>query len=157
MTSSTKTMILNILKITLSVLGALFVVLAVIDLPADLKSLTVEDQEAAMANTKLGMMTSFTLFIVILGAILILAFFLFGLITDTKKTLKAVLGYALAGVAFLLFYLMAKGTVTPVAVKDGIAASTLKATEAGLYLTIFMVIVGFALMLVGPLFRYIKK
>jgi hypothetical protein len=157
MTSINKSMTLNILKIVLSVLGALFVVLAVVELPADLKSLTVEDQEAAMNNGKLGLMTTFTLFIVILGAILILGFFLVGLITDTKKTLKAVLGYALAGVAFLLFYAMAKGTVTPVAVKDGIAASTLKATEAGLYLTIFMVIVGFALMLVGPLFRYIKK
>jgi hypothetical protein len=157
MTSVKKTMFLNILKVVLGVLGVLFVLLAVVDLPADLKSLTVEDQEAALNNSKLGLMTSFTLFIVILGAILIVGFFLFGLITDTKKTLRAVLGYALAGLAFLIFYAIAKGSVTPVAVKDGISSSTLKATEAGLYLTIFMVVIGFVLMLVGPLFRYIKK
>lgn len=157
MNSSNKTTILNILKVVLGVLGALFVVLAVLSLPADLKSQTVEAQQAAMQNGKLGLMTGFTIFIVILGAVLILGFFLFGLITDTKKTLRAVLGYAIAGVAFLLFYLVAKGTMTPIAFKDGVSTSTLKATEAGLYLTIFMVAVGFILMLVGPLFKYIKK
>lgn len=148
---------LNILKIALGVLGALFVLLAVAKLPADLKSLTVEEQDAAMNNGQLGLMTNFTLFLVLLGAILIVGFFLFGLINDPKKTVKAVIGYLAAGVGFLIFYAAAKGTVTPMAEKFGIEQSTLKATEAGLYLTIFMVIVGFALMLVGPLFRYIKK
>lgn len=157
MNSTNKSMILNILKIVFGVLGALFVLLAVFDLPADIKALTLDEKTQAFENPKLGLMMGYTMFIVILGAVLIVGFFLFGMITDTKKTLRAVLGYALAGLAFLLFYLFAKGSLTPVAIKDGIATSTLKATEAGLYLTFFMVIVGFALMLVGPLFRHIKK
>ncbi len=157
MNSTNKSMILNILKIVFGVLGALFVLLAVVELPADIKALTLDEKTAAFENPKLGLMMGYTMFIVILGAVLIVGFFLFGMITDTKKTLKAVLGYALAGLAFLLFYLFAKGSLTPVAIKEGIATSTLKATEAGLYLTFFMVIVGFALMLVGPLFRHIKK
>lgn len=157
MNSTNKSMILNILKIVFGVLGALFVLLAVFDLPADIKALTLDEKTQAFENPKLGLMMGYTMFIVILGAVLIVGFFLFGMITDTKKTLRAVLGYALAGLAFLLFYLFAKGSLTPVAIKDGISTSTLKATEAGLYLTFFMVIVGFALMLVGPLFRHIKK
>jgi hypothetical protein len=152
-----KNLMLNILKIALGVLGALFVLLAVVKLPADLKSLTVEEQQAALNNPQLSLVTNFTLFLVLLGAILIVVFFLFGLISDPKKTIRSVIGYLVAGVAFLIFYAAAKGTVTPMAEKFGIEQSTLKATEAGLYLTIFMVIVGFALMLVGPLFRYIKK
>jgi hypothetical protein len=152
-----KDTMLNVLKIAIGILGALFVVLAIANLPGDLKSLTVEEQNAAMNNSQLGLMTNFTLFVVLFGAILIVGFFAYGLINDPKKTVKAVAGYLAAGLAFLIFYAVAKGTVTPVAVKDGITSSTLKATEAGLYLTIFMVIVGFALMLVGPLFRYIKK
>ena len=152
-----KDMMLNILKIAIGILGALYVVLAIANLPGDLKSLTVEEQDAAMNNSQLGLMTNFTVFVVLFGAILIVGFFVYGLISDTKKTIKAVSGYLAAGLAFLIFYAVAKGTSTPVAVKDGISTSTLKATEAGLYLTIFMVIVGFALMLIGPLFRYIKK
>lgn len=152
-----KNMMLNILKIAIGILGALFVVLAIANLPGDLKSLTVEEQDAAMNNSQLGLMTNFTLFVVLFGAILIVGFFVYGLINDTKKTVKAVSGYLASGLAFLIFYALAKGTATPISVKDGVTNSTLKAAEAGLYLTIFMVIVGFALMLVGPLFRYIKK
>ena len=152
-----KNLLLNILKIVLGVLGVLFVLLAVVKLPADLKSLTLEDQEAAMNNSQLGLMTNFTIFLVLLGAILILGFFFYELVTNPKKTWKAVIGYILSGVAFLIFYAAAKGTVTPVAIKDGISHATLKATEAGLYLTIVMVVIGFILMLVAPLFRYLKK
>ncbi len=148
---------LNVLKIALGVLGSLFVLLAVMELPGDMKGLTLEEQQATYANSKLGLMTNFVMFVVILGAILVVAFFLYGLVTDTKKTLKAVIGYLLAGLGFLVFYAIAKGAITPAAVKHDVDVSTLKMTEAGLYLTIFMVIAGFALMLVGPLFRYLKK
>jgi len=157
MDSTKKSTLLNVLKIILAVVGAFFVVLAMFNLPADLKSLTLEDQNGAMNSGYLNLMTNFTIFIVILGAVLILAFFAYGLITDTKKSLKSVLGYALSGVGFLLFYVIAKGTATPFSQKEGIATSTLKATEAGIYLTIAMVLVGFFLMLVGGLFKYIKK
>lgn len=152
-----KDLMLNVLKIALGLLGALFVLLAVFELPGDMKSLTLEEQAATYENTKLGLMTNFVIFIVILGAILVVGFFLYGLVTDTKKTIKAVIGYLLAGLGFVVFYAVAKGTITPAAVKHGVEASTIKTTEAGLYLTLFMVVVGFALMLVGPLFRYIKK
>lgn len=152
-----KDLMLNVLKIALGLLGALFVLLAVFELPGDMKSLTLEEQAATYENTKLGLMTNFVIFIVILGAILVVGFFLYGLVTDTKKTIKAVIGYLLAGLGFVVFYAVAKGTITPAAVKHGVEASTIKITEAGLYLTLFMVVVGFALMLVGPLFRYIKK
>jgi cytochrome bd-type quinol oxidase subunit 2 len=152
-----KSNILNIDKIAIALLGSIFVLLAVVDLPADLKGLTVEDKDAVMANSKLALMTNFTLFTVVLGAILVVGFFAYGLVTDTKKTVRAVIGYLLAGLAFLLFYALAKGTPTTFSVDHDIAKSTLKATEAGMYLTIFMVVIGFILMLVGPLFRYIKK
>jgi hypothetical protein len=157
MNSTKKSMLLNVLKIVLGVLGALFVLLAVFALPGDVKELNLEEKTAALNNSKFGLMMGFTIFIVILGAVLIVGFFLFGLITDTKKTLKAVLSYAISGFAFLVLYVFAKGSLTQVAVKEGISTSTLKATEAGLYLTFFMVIVGFLLMLIGPFFKHIKK
>lgn len=150
-------MMLNILKIALGVLGALFVVLAVAELPSDFKALTVEERDATIINPKLVMMTNFTLFVILLGLILIVGFFLFGMVTNPKKTIKSVLGYLASGLAFFVFYAMAKGTPTEASEKFDIAQSTIKATEAGLYLTIVMVVIGFALMLLGPLFRYIKK
>ena len=148
---------LNILKLTLGILGSLFVLLAVLELPAELKGLTVEERDATLSNAKLGLMTNFTIFIVILGSLLIAAFFVFDLITNPKKSLKAVLGYALAALAFGIMYAMAGGSATPMSDALGIDQSTIKATEAGLYLTIFMVIIGFALILVGPLFKNFKK
>jgi hypothetical protein len=41
--------------------------------------------------------------------------------------------------------------------KDGIEEGTIKASEAGLYLAIFSIAVGFVAMLVSPLFRYLKN
>lgn len=157
MNSTKKSMFLNILKIVLGVLGALFVLLAIFALPGDVKELNLEEKTAAINNSKFGLMMGFTIFIVILGAVLVVGFFLFGLITDTKKTLKAVLSYAISGLAFLILYVIAKGSVTQFSIEEGISTSTLKATEAGLYLTFVMVIVGFLLMLVGPFFKHIKK
>jgi len=152
-----KNLILNILKIAIGVLGALFVILAVVNLPGDIKNVTVSERTAIMNNSQLGLMTNFTIFVIFLGALMIVGFFLYGLVTDTKKTLKSVIGYLLSGVVFFIMYALAKGTTTPAALKHGVETSALKATEAGLYLTIVMVAIGFILMLVGPLFRYLKK
>jgi hypothetical protein len=80
MNSTKKSMFLNILKIVLGVLGSLFVLLALFALPGDIKDLNLEEKTAAINNSKFGLMMGFTIFIVILGAVLVVGFFFFGLI-----------------------------------------------------------------------------
>jgi hypothetical protein len=159
MNDSKKLMMLNIIKIVLAVIGLILVALTIKEFSgiADIKDMTLDQKDAVIAKPILAGMTMFVLAVILLGAILIVAFFIFSVALDPKKALKSVAGYLLAGLAFLVFYFAVKGTMTPVAIEKGIETSTVKATEAGIYLTIAMVFVGFFLMLFGGLFKYIKK
>lgn len=159
MNDSKKMLMLNGIKIVLSVVGLIlvFATMYALNGMGVFKDMTYDEKNAVLNNNNLGMMTSFVMLVVLLGAMLIVGFFIFSLMLDPKKAIKSVVGYLLAGVAFFIFYLIAKGTMIQVAFDKGIEQSTVKATEAGIYLTIAMVVVGFVLILFGGLFKYIKK
>jgi hypothetical protein len=159
MNDSMKLMILNIVKIFLAIVGLILVVWTISSLSgtADFKDMSMAEKKELMNNSALSAMTQFVMWIVIIGAKLILLFFLFSIKLNPVSALKSVAGIILSAIAFLIFYLAAKGTMISVAVEKDIEQSVVKATEAGLYLTIFMVVVGFILMLFGGLFKYIKK
>lgn len=149
--------ILNVVKFVLAILGIVLVAWVIGSDPGSVSELTVEEKEAFIAGGSMSGSMNYALGIILVGIILIVGFFIYSLMLDTKKALKSVLGYAFAGVAFLIFYMFAGGEMTPVAMKDGIEEGTIKASEAGLYLAIFSIAVGFVAMLVSPLFRYLKN
>lgn len=159
MNDSKKMLMLNGIKIILSVVGLIlvFATMYALNGMGVFKDMTYDEKNVVLNNNNLGMMTSFVMLVVLLGAMLIVGFFIFSLALDPKKAIKSVVGYLLAGAAFFIFYLAAKGTMIQVATEKGIEQSTVKATEAGIYLTIAMVLVGFVLILFGGLFKYIKK
>jgi hypothetical protein len=159
MNDSKKMLLLNVIKIVLAVVGLILVFATIYALGGMgvFKDMTLDEKNTVLNNTNLGLMTTFVILIVLIGAALIVGFFVFSLALDPKKALKSVAGYLLATVAFFVFYLIAKGTMIQAAYDKGIEQSTVKATEAGIYLTIAMVVVGFVLMLFGGLFKYIKK
>jgi hypothetical protein len=149
--------ILNVVKFVLAILGIVLVAWVIGSDPGAVSELTVEEKEAFIASGSMSGSMNYALGIIVVGIVLIVGFFVYNLMLDTKKALKSVLGYAFAGVAFLIFYMFAGGEMTPVAMKDGIEEGTIKASEAGLYLAIFSIAVGFVAMLVSPLFRYLKN
>ena len=149
--------ILNIIKFVLAILGVILVAWVIGSDPGSISELTVEEKEAFIASGSMSGSMNYALGVILIGILLIVAFFVYSMMLDAKKALKSVIGYAIAGVAFLVFYMFAGGEMTPVAMKDGVDVGTIKASEAGLYLAIFAICIGFLAMLISPLFRYLKN
>jgi len=149
--------ILNIVKFVLGILGVVLVAWVIGSDPGSFNDLTMEQKEEFLNGGPMSGSMNYALGIILAGVILILGFFVYSLMLDAKKALKSVIGYAAAALLFFVFFGIAGGEMTPVALKDGIDESTIKASEAGLYLAIFAIAVGFVAMLVSPLFRYLKN
>lgn len=149
--------ILNIVKFVLAILGVVLVAWVIGSDPGSFNDLTMEQKEEFLNGGPMSGSMNYALGIILAGVILILGFFVYSLMLDAKKALKSVIGYVLAAVLFFLFYGVVGGEMTPVALKDGIDESTVKASEAGLYLAIFAIAAGFVAMLISPLFRYLKN
>jgi hypothetical protein len=149
--------ILNIVKFVLAILGVVLVAWVIGSDPGSFNDLTMEQKEEFLNGGPMSGSMNYALGIILAGVILILGFFVYSLMLDAKKALKSVIGYALAAALFFVFYGVVGGEMTPVALKDGIDESTVKASEAGLYLAIFAIAAGFVAMLISPLFRYLKN
>jgi hypothetical protein len=149
--------ILNIVKFVLAILGVVLVAWVIGSDPGSFNDLTMEQKEEFLNGGPMSGSMNYALGIILAGVILILGFFVYSLMIDAKKALKSVIGYVLAAVLFFVFYGVVGGEMTPVALKDGIDESTVKASEAGLYLAIFAIAAGFVAMLISPLFRYLKN
>jgi hypothetical protein len=149
--------ILNIVKFVLAILGVILVAWVIGSDPGAFNDLTMEQKEEFLNGAPMSGSMNYALGIIAAGILLILGFFVYSLVLDTKKALKSVIGYAAAALLFFVFYGIVGGEMTPVAMKDGVEASTVKASEAGIYLAIFAIAVGFVAMLVSPLFRYLKN
>lgn len=149
--------ILNVVKFVLAILGVVLVAWVIGSDPGAFNDLTMEQKEEFLNGGPMSGSMNYALGIILAGVILILGFFVYSLMLDAKKALKSVIGYALAAVLFFVFYGIVGGEMTPVALKDGIDESTVKASEAGLYLAIFAIAAGFLAMLISPLFRYLKN
>ena len=108
----------------------------------------------------MGFATSFTGIVFFLGVGLILLFFVVGLITNTKKTVKSIIGLVLALVVYLIFY-MAGTTDTNeslnLAESVQVADGTIRATTAGLYTVLFGTILGIVLWIIGPFLGRLRK
>jgi len=149
--------ILNIIKFVLAILGVVLVGWVIKSDPGSVSELTVDEKEAFIASGSMSGSMNYALGVILVGIILILGFFVYNLILDTKKALKSVVGYAIAAIAFFVIYMFVGGESTPTSEKFGVDVGTIKASEAGLYLALIAIALGFIAMLVSPLFRYLKN
>lgn len=149
--------ILNIVKFALALLGVVLVGWVIASDPGSVSELTVDQKEAFIDSASMSGSMNYALGVIVIGVILILGFFVYNLILDPRKALKSVIGYAIAAVVFFIFYMFVGGASTPTSEKFGVDVGTIKASEAGLYVALFAIAIGFLAMLVSPLFRYLKN
>ncbi len=121
---------------------------------------TVEEIEKFREGGSLSLAINFTMFVMITGVAVILVFFLAQLITNTKKTVYAIIGLLVALVVYLIFW--AAGTsdnyetlalTEDVMVEQG----TIVSTTAGIYTALIGVIIGFLVWFLSPLMGRMRK
>jgi hypothetical protein len=149
--------ILNVIKFVLAILGVVLVAWVIGSDPGSISELSLEEKEAFIASSPMSGSMNYAIGIIIVGVVLIIGFFIYNVFLDAKKAIKPVIGYIIALIAFFVFFMFAGGEMTPIAEKNGVDVSTIKMSEAGLYLAIFAILLGFIAMLISPLFRYLKN
>lgn len=157
MDSKKLNMILTILKVGLVALGVIAFLLILVNSPA---SDEVKEIEGFRDGGSMGFAVSYTGFILFAGIGLILIFFIQSLISNTKKTVKSIIGLIAALVVFLILYLMGTSdTNEMLAIKEEqyVSDGTLAQITAGLYTVLLGVIVGFLLAIFGPLMGKYRK
>lgn len=145
------------LNLMMSVLKIALVALGVIAFFLVLNGPNMDQEEAVreefLNGGKLAFSVGYTGFILFLGVGLILLFFVMQLITNTKKTLKSIMALLIAGLVFLIFYLMGTSdTNETLQLKEAqhVEPGTIAGTTAGLYTVMGGVIVGFLVWILSP-------
>lgn len=157
MDSKKLNMILTILKVGLVALGVIAFLLILVNSPS---SDELAEIEGFRDGGSMGFAVSYTGFILFAGIGLILVFFVQSLISNTKKTIKSIIGLIAALVVFLILYLMGTSdTNEMLAIKEEqyVSDGTLAQITAGLYTVLLGVIVGFLLAIFGPFMGKYRK
>ncbi|MBM3454521.1 MAG: hypothetical protein FJX80_05160 [Bacteroidetes bacterium] len=122
---------------------------------------SVTEGEAAMAefreSLEMDVAIWFTIGLMIFAISIVVAFFIWSLIIQPKKTILSIIGLAVCFLVYGIF--MGIGTsdnVQSLALKgDKISQGVVNTTSAGIYTIIFCLVVGFLVILIGPFFgRY---
>lgn len=148
---------MTILKVVLVAIGVLafFMVL----FGPNMDALEAEREEFR-EGAKMAFATSYTGFIFFLGIGLILLFFVVGLITNTKKTVKSIIGLIAALLVYLLFYMAGTSDTNEslrLAESVQVSASTIRSTTAGLYTVLLGIAVGILVWILGPFMGRLRK
>lgn len=157
MDSKKLTMFLTLLKIVLVIGGVLAFFMVAFGPNMDALE---ADRDEFRDGGAMGFATSFTGIVFFLGVGLILLFFVIGLITNTKKTVKSIIGLVLALVVYLIFYLAGTTDTNEslnLAESVQVADGTIRATTAGLYTVLFGTILGIVLWIIGPFLGRLRK
>jgi hypothetical protein len=103
---------------------------------------------------------SYTGFIFFLGVGIVILFFLVQLATNTKKTVKSIIGMIAALVVYLIFYVAGTSDTNEslnLAESVQVADSTIVSTTAGIYTVIVGFAVGILVWVLGPFMGRLRK
>jgi drug/metabolite transporter (DMT)-like permease len=157
MDSKKLTFFMTILKVALVAVGVLASLLILGGPNMDaLEADRLEFRE----SSKLGFAVSYTGFIFILCVGLVLLFFGVQLVTNTKKTLKSIIGLLAALVIYLIFYMAGTSDTNEslqLAESVQVSNSTLTSTTAGLYTVLVGLVVGILVWILGPFMGRLRK
>jgi len=144
---------MSAIKYAIGILGAIACIWVLTASPG---SEALEKQHVKESFAESGSMTmaiNYTVIIIAAALIGVILFFLFQLITNTKKTALSIIGVVAAFVLYCILRLIGTSdTNESLALKDNyhVSDATLDATTAGLWLVIIGVVVGFLLAIFGP-------
>jgi hypothetical protein len=151
------TFFMSVLKVVLVAVGVL--ASALIFNGPNMDSLEADRQEFRDGGA-MAFAVSYTGFIFFLGLGIVILFFFVQLLTNTKKTLKSIIGMIAALVVYLIFYMA--GTTDSneslnLAESVQVADSTIASTTAGLYTVMVGFAVGIIVWVFGPFMGRLRK
>lgn len=158
MDSKKLNMIMTALKVGLVALGVLAFFMILLNVPQ--ADAVKADIDAFRDGGAMGFATSYTGFILFLGLGLILLFFVVQLITNTKKTVKSIIGLVAALVVFLILYAMGTtdtNETLQLAEAQHVDSGTIASTTAGLITVLLGVGLGLLVWILGPLMGRFRK
>lgn len=116
--------------------------------------LEVEEEKNNFMNSgSMSMAMLFTVGIVIAALVGVLLFFVYQLITNTKKTVMSIVGIIVALIVFLILYMIGTSDTNEslqLAEENFVEPGTLASSTAGLYTVLLGIIVAVLVALVGP-------
>ena len=121
---------------------------------------TVAEQETFREGTSLGMAVNYTRYLILASVIIVLAFFVMHLITNTKKTVLSIVGIIAAGIVYLILW--ASGTTDTneslrLLEDVQVEPATIVSTTAGIYTAVIGVIVGVVVWILSPFMGRLRK
>ena len=150
-------MIMTILKVVLVVIGVVACFMVILGPNGNAE---VDVREEFENSFSLGLAINYTLYIILGGIAVILAFFLIQLITNTKKTALSIAGILAAGVLYLIFKLIGTTDTNEsldLAEKVQQDADVISTTTAGIYTGLFLLAIGGLVWILGPLMGRLRK
>ncbi len=148
-------LLLQIFKITLITVGVVLSILvwggpAVTDSKAVL--------EKFRESTEMNAAMYFLFFILILGILVILGFFLLQLILSPKKTVLSIIGIFISLIVYMIFFFAGTTDNTDtLALKNPVSDGVVLSTTAGLYTIGVCLLVGLIVIIAGPFMGRLRK
>lgn len=141
-------------------LGAIGVIACLLIINGPNTDATEETRDAFRDGGAMALAINYTLFILVATAAIVIIFFLLGLITNTKKTVLAILGILVAMVLFMILWAMGTSdTRESLQLKDTIVADsgTISFVTAGIYTVMIGLAGGAIVALAGPILGRFRK
>jgi len=149
-----------IMAVTKYLLGAIGVIACLLIINGPNTEDTQEMRDAFRDGGSMALAINYTLFIIIATAAIVIFFFLIGLITNTKKTVIAIVGIVGALALFLIFWAMGTSdTRATLDLKDTIVADegTISFVTAGIYTVMVGLVVATLAALLSPFMGRFRK
>jgi drug/metabolite transporter (DMT)-like permease len=148
-------LLMNILKIGL---GGLGVILCIMLFNAPNVSAGKEAVEAYRDGSQMSAAIWFTFFLMFALMAVVVVFFLLQLITDTRKTVIAILGILISTVIYLIFLgIGTSDTTDTLQLKNPVSQAVVSNTTAGIYTIFIGMAVGALVIILGPFMGRLRK
>ncbi len=109
-------------------------------------------------STEMNAAIYFLLFIIILGILIILGFFVMQLIISPKRTILSIIGIVVSLVIYLIFFILGTtDTTDTLALRNPVSDGVVLTTTAGLYTIGVSLIVGLIVIIAGPFMGRLRK
>jgi hypothetical protein len=114
--------------------------------------------EAYREGPQMAAAILFTISVFIACIAIVLIFFVSQLITDTKKTVMAIIGIVVALLIYLVMYSAGTtDTTDTLALRHPVEQGVVNSTTAGIYTTLIGLFIGILVIIIGPFMGRLRK
>lgn len=150
----------TVMTIMKFLLGAVGVIACLLIINGPNMEATEEARVAFRDGGKMALAINYTLFVIIATSAAVILFFLFGLVTNTKKTIMSILGVFVGMLLFLIFWMMGSSDTHEslnLSEKIQADAGTISFVTAGIYTVIVGVVIAALVALLSPFMGRFRK